>query len=270
MKHYITILFLLVFFNAIGQLADSTQLHSIKIVSGNYSSFSVDNLDNIYLLSTSNQLKKLNNKGDSVAVFNNIKRFGEATLVDASNPLKILLYYKSFATIVILDGMLNQKNVIDLRKSNMFRVSAVALSYDGKIWLYDELENCIKKINDKGELIFKTPDLRQVFSETLSPVKIFDQNQYLYLYDSQKGIYVFDYYGAFKTRIDITGWHSFRISNNYAWGTDSTNIYNYEIPVLRTTTLPLPDSIRNYKQLWIGTNYSYGLNDKGLHIMSIP
>ena len=123
----------------------------VKTIPGNYVSFSVDNMDNIYLLNASNQLKKINAAGDSVAVFNNIKKFGEATLVDVSNPLKILLYYKSFATIVVLDGMLNQKNVIDLRKKNIFKVNAIGLSYDGKIWLYDEMDNVLKKIDIIGE-----------------------------------------------------------------------------------------------------------------------
>ena len=53
--------------------------------------FTVDNLDNIYLLTDRNQLKKLDANGDSVAVFNDVKRYGQASLIDVSNPLKILL-----------------------------------------------------------------------------------------------------------------------------------------------------------------------------------
>ncbi|MCH5715830.1 hypothetical protein [Niabella hibiscisoli] len=116
----------------------------LKNIPGNYVSFSVDNLDNIYLLGASNQLKKLNANGDSVSVFNDIKKFGEASLVDVSNPVKILLYYKGFSTIAILDGMLNLKNTIDLRRQNIFNVTAVGLSYDGKIWMYDDMDNVLK------------------------------------------------------------------------------------------------------------------------------
>ena len=40
------------------------------------------------------------------AVFNDVKKFGQATLIDVSNPLKVLLYYRDFATIVVLDRFL--------------------------------------------------------------------------------------------------------------------------------------------------------------------
>ena len=147
----------------------------LKTVPGNYVSFSIDNLDNIYLLSATNQLKKLNANGDSVSVFNDIKKYGEATLVDVSNPLRILLYYKGFATIVVLDGMLNLRSTIDLRRKNIFNVTAISLSYDGKIWLYDEMDNTLKKIDEEGNVIFKTSDFRQLFDKALAPVKIYDR-----------------------------------------------------------------------------------------------
>lgn len=245
-----------------------TNFQKLRTIPGNYTSFSVDNLDNIYLLSATNQLKKLNNKGDSIAVFNDIKKFGEATLVDVSNPLKILLYYKNFATIVMLDGMLNQKNVIDLRRKNIFRVNTVGLSYDGKIWLYDELDNTLKKIDENGSVLLITPDLRQVFSQSISPVKIFDQDQFVYLYDPRQGIYVFDHYGAFKNKIAITGWNNLKISNKYVSGTDSVNFYSYEIPVFKYGQSLIPVEFKSYEQLMQGNNYFYGLHKGGLDIIS--
>jgi hypothetical protein len=240
---------------------------NVTTISGNYTAFAMDNLDNIYLLSKTNQLKKLNSAGDSIAVFNDIKKWGEATLMDVSNPLNIVLYYKNFATIVLLDGMLNPKHTIDLRKKNMFRVSTVGLSFDGKIWVYDELDNALKKIDDNGEVILKTPDLRQVFGQPIAPIKIFDQNRLVYLYDPQQGIYVFDYYGTFKNRIAITGWNNLQITGKYIFGTDSTNFYNYEISVVTDTHTPIPVEYKQYYQMQKKNNYFYGLREEGLDII---
>lgn len=246
-----------------------SNVQKIRTIPGTYTSFSVDNLDNIYLLSATNQLKKLNSKGDSIAVFNDVKKFGEATLIDVTNPLKILLYYKNFSTIVVLDGMLTQKNVIDLRRKNMFRVNAVGLSFNGKIWLYDELDNTLKKLDDKGEVIEKTTDLRQVFSEPVSPKKIFDQNQLVYLYDPQHGIYVFDHYGAFKNKIPVTGWDNLRIAGNYVFGTDSTGFYSYEMPVFKYGQTPVPAAFQGYRQVIYTNNFFYGLREDGLDVISV-
>ena len=112
----------------------------VKTVKGDIVTFTVDNLDYIYLLGSTNQVKKLNANGDSVAVFNNVRKYGQASLIDVSNPLKVLLYYSDFATIVVLDRMLNIRNTIDLRKQNILQVRAIGQSYDNKLWLYDEVD----------------------------------------------------------------------------------------------------------------------------------
>src|SRR5687768_15474844 len=80
-----------------------TSFKLLRTIKGDIIDFTVDNLDNIYVLNTRNQLKKFNAKGDSVGVYNDVKKYGQATLIDVSNPLKILMYYRDFATVVMLD-----------------------------------------------------------------------------------------------------------------------------------------------------------------------
>ena len=45
----------------------------IRSIHGDIVDFTVDNLDNIYITNSTDQIKKLNANGDSVAVYNNIK-----------------------------------------------------------------------------------------------------------------------------------------------------------------------------------------------------
>src|ERR1700761_4863322 len=74
-----------------------------KEIPGDASDFTVDNVGNIYLLSRDNQLKKLDANGDSVSLYNSVTRFGDISFIDVTNPLKILIYYRDFATIVEVD-----------------------------------------------------------------------------------------------------------------------------------------------------------------------
>lgn len=260
---------ILSFFSFLAKAQSFSMGQKLKTVTGDYASFSVDNLDNIYLLSASNQLKKLNQAGDSISVFNDIKKFGEATLVDVSNPVKIMLYYKGFSIIVVLDGMLNLKNTIDLRRKNIFNATAAGLSYDGKIWLYDDMDNVLKKLDDEGNVLFKTADFRQIFDKVLAPVKIFDQNQYVYLYDSLQGIYVFDYYGSYKNKIDITGWKNLHITGKYIYGAVGNALYRYNISTFKYDEWPVPAALQGVKQLFIKNNKLYALGKNGLDIYSL-
>lgn len=82
-----TFLFLLMIFcwlNVFSQGDSTFQL--IRTLKGDIADFTVDNLDNIYILTSRNQVKKYNANGDSVAIFNDVRKFGKATLVDVSNP----------------------------------------------------------------------------------------------------------------------------------------------------------------------------------------
>ena len=166
---------LLIYFIALPGFSQSdTSFQLLKVLKGDIVNFTVDNLDNIYILNSRNQIKKYNASGDSVAIFNDVKKFGKATLVDVSNPLKVVLYYKDFATVVMLDRFLNVLNTIDLRKQNIFQARAIAQSYDNKIWVFDELENKLKKIDEDGKLLQETPDFRLLFDRAVMPTKIFD------------------------------------------------------------------------------------------------
>jgi len=86
MKRFVVnIFFLILSLNILAQ-AD-TAFKFIRTIKGDIENFAVDDLDNIYLLNSRNQLKKLNANGDSVAIFNDVKRFGKAWSIDVSNPL---------------------------------------------------------------------------------------------------------------------------------------------------------------------------------------
>ena len=263
-KFNIVCLFLVMTGLAQGQ--SDTSFRLVKTIKGDIVAFTVDNLDNIYLLSSTNQVKKLAANGDSVAVFNDVKKFGQASLIDVSNPLKVLVYYKDFATIVVLDRFLNVRNTIDLRKQGILQVRAIGQSYDNKIWVYDELENKLKKIDEDGTVLFETPDFRQLFTTIVLPQKIFDQDQYVYLYDSTQAIFVFDYYGAVKNKILIAGWQNFKVAGKYIFGSSKNTLLRYDIKTFRIDDWVMPSEISNAKAFNFTGTHLYALRKDSLHI----
>jgi hypothetical protein len=267
MKQLFTIICAFLFSGYVLAQSD-TSFHLIKTIKGDIVSFTVDNLDNIYILNSRNQVKKLNENGDSVAVFNDVRKFGQATLIDVSNPLKILLYYKDFSTIVILDRFLNIRNTIDLRQQNIFQVKAIGLSYDNKVWLYDELENKLKKIDEDGRLLLETPDFRLLFGDSPNPQKIFDEDKYVYLYDSAKAVFVFDYYGTLKNKILITGWKDFKVAGKYIFGANCDTLHRYEISSFRLDEWTMPEELRNARAFNFSSDRLFSLKGDELKIYS--
>lgn len=255
---------LLLFINlfiAVAVMAQQSAFTAAKSVTGEYVDFTVDNLGNYFLLSKNNQLKKLNANGDSVAVFNDVRRYGKLHSIDAANPLKVLLYYKNFTTILVLDRFLNMVNSIDLRKQNIFQVKAIAQSYDNNIWVYDEQESKLKKIGEDGKVLTETVDFRIIFDEAPTPTQIFDQDGFVYLYDPEKGIYVFDIYGSFKTKLSYTGLKDVTVVGKTIIGIEQQSLIAYTTGTLTEKRLTLPAALVQHQKAVIKPGHMYVLQD---------
>lgn len=263
MRTLLSILFLI---NVVGSSAQQAAFTQVKSIEGEFIDFTVDNLGNYFLLSKNNQLKKLNAQGDSIGLFNDVRRYGKLYSIDATNPLKVLLYYKNFSTVVVLDRFLNMINTIDLRKQNIFQVKAIAQSSDNNIWLYDEQNNKLKKIGEDGKLLFETVDLRTVFDDVPTPAQIFDQDGFVYLYDPAKGIYVFDYYGSFKTKVSYLGLTDLAVFGKTVVGLEKQQMLAYTTGTLTENKMKLPDAIADRQKTVIRPGHLYVLqNGSVLH-----
>ena len=241
----------------------------LKTIKGNFTYFNVDNLDNIYLINKSNQLKKLNAKGDSIAVFNDVKRYGNPDYVDVTNPLKSLLYYKNYSTVVVLDRLLTVRNNINLRKQNIFYVNTVTLSYDNYIWLFDEEDFRLKKVDEEGKVLQSTIDWRMLFDTVPAPEKIIDRDNYVYLYDPTKGFYIFDYYGGFKNRLAFLNWTNVEVNGSTVYGFGENKLYSYQLKSLQLKEYKLPAFLGNFVSIKAMNGLVYLLNENGLDIYQL-
>lgn len=196
------------------QKAASDSFVLIKTYTGNIADVAMDNLDNLYIISSTGQIKKLNAAGDSVAVYNQTRNYGKLYTIDVSNPLRLLLFYKDFSTVVILDRFLANQSFLDLKRFSILNPSAVGNSYDNNIWVYDEYDNKLKKIDQQGNRLMETSDFRTIFNQSISPQRIFNDNGLVYLADTTSGIFVFDNYGSFKKKIPVKSWQTLSIAGN--------------------------------------------------------
>ena len=223
-------------------------------------SFAVNNLGELYVINTGNELKKFDDKRDSAGVFNQVTKYGKLSYVDAQNPWRTILFYEDFSNIVLLDKYLNIVSSINLRNQNIFGVKAVSGSYDNNIWLFDEQENKLKKIDDAGNTLMESNDFRQLFDSVPSPVQILDRDGFVYLYDPKRGVYVFDYYGTFKNRLLFLNYTEIGINNKNIYGLKDGKLTRYNSTTLAEKQFHLPFSYSSFK---IANNKVYLLRQAG-------
>lgn len=253
---------LLTIFICTGSIAqDNIVFRLEKTINGRFVDFQADPLGNYYLLDEQNQLKKLNPRGDSMGVFNEVRRYGKLSSIDASNPLKVLLYYRNFSTIVVLDRFMGVVNTIDLRKAGVFRVKAIAQSYDNQIWVFDEQENKLKKVDESGNTLTASVDFRMLFDEVPTPTQIIDQEGFVYLYDPAKGVYVFDIYGAFKTKLSYPALNAFSVIGKTIMGISEAKLLFYTMGTLSEKNVSLPAELDGKEKTVIRPGKYYVLKE---------
>jgi len=241
----------------------------VRFIPGHYSSMDIDVLDNIYLVTEGNRLKKIKANGDSTAAFDDVKKYGNPSLIDVSNPLKILVYYKNFSTVVVLDRLLAYRNSINFRKENIFKVKTLATSYDNNIRIFDEGDLKLKKIDDDGTVLTESNDFRQIFDTPPSPSLIIEKDNNIYLYDEAKGFYIFDYYGSFKNTLPFLNWQHVAVTGNRLMGFTSDTLYSYELNSLNLKTYKLPDFLKDYSDIKAINDKLYLLKKEGVEIYNI-
>ena len=249
-----------------GEAAAGSAFTLALTIAGDIVDFDVDNLGNIYVINGDNQLKKLGPRGDSLAVFNDVRRYGRIATVDATNPLKILVYYRDFTTVIELDRFLNIINTIDLRTLGILQAKAVGLAYDNNIWVFDELDAKLKRVADDGSLVDQSTDFRQLFDTVPDPTSVRDRDGLVYLYDTARGVYIFDHYGTLKTHLDFSGWKDFEVIGKNLLGRSDRTFYRYQPGTFDMKEEPIPAVCQDALHIRIAPALLYVLKKTGLEV----
>lgn len=261
MKHVYLLFFL--FFGLTVKSQDSLTLLSSISIKANL--FTTDPLGNIYLVTTSNSLIRYNSQGDSIGFFNEIKK-GKITQIDATNPLRILLYFSEYNQIVVLDRLLTFKSSLKLNQAGIFNVECIANSADGEIWIFEPVSGVLLKIDDKLT-IKSTTTLKNIVEQNLNPCYLIEQDRNLFMIDSLAGIKRFDQYGFYKTSYNFYTKEA-QFFNDYLVYFKTPYLYSYHTKVMTENKLLLPHP-EDILQTRIERNRLYVLRPDKLDIYTL-
>lgn len=261
-----TLLLLFSFFALAAQKADGLRL--LRSYPAPVADAALDNLGNLYLVSESGQVKKYGPDGDSISVFNGVRRNGKLHTLDVSNPMRPLLFYKDFGQVVLLDRFLAVQGTLELRRQQIQQPLAAAMSFDNKVWVFDGMSNKLKKLDEQGNLLQETPDLRQVFAGGVQPQQIFDQGGWVYLFDPAEGLFVFDYFGTFKRKIPVAGWRNLVVTDTHVLGLADGKLQTYNLSTLMQATAELPEALRQCNSIKMGNQRLIALCPDGVKLFN--
>lgn len=204
-------------------------------------SLAVDNFGNFYTMSD-NKVLKFGPDGKYLYPYEEFRN-GKIGMIDVTNPMKLMVYYPDFSTIVFLDRFLsplNKYNFFDLGYQN---ITAVASSVDGRIWFYDNVEFKLKKIDETGKVYRESQPLNVLIEQAPNPSFIVEKDNQVYLNDSAIGILVFDLFGSYAKTIPLKGLKRFQVLQGQIVYQDGLTVNSYNPLTFETKGFAMPDTV---------------------------
>jgi hypothetical protein len=217
--------------------AQSFQLLASRPVAAR--TMATDELGNIYAVLADNTLARYNERGDSTGFYRSALN-GEIGSVDATNPLRLLLYYPGYNKVQLLDRQLALKAEVDLRTLHIYTPTAVGIASDGNIWVYDPFNARIIKFDDGGRQMMEGIDLRQQLPFVPQAQFILERDRRLFLCDTTQGILVFDQFATYLNTLPVKGVRELQAFGQQLVFREGATIRRYNMQDFTDERLPLP------------------------------
>jgi hypothetical protein len=209
-------------------------------IKGRYDLLTSDNLGNLYLVK-GGVLEKYDASGKLVKTFST-KSLMQISSVDAGNAMKILLYFRSFSEVAFLDNTLSATSDPIALSQLVYQSPCVCNSYNSGLWLYDQTNFELFRVDQNLEGTHRSGNLSQVTGRSIAPEFITEYDNKVYLSDPENGILVFDVYGTYSRTIPIKKTGQLQVSGENIVYLKNRQVMSFNTRTLAQDSFPLPDT----------------------------
>lgn len=210
--------------------------------------FSTDGLRNLYIVQNS-QLVKINTDNNKKLVYSN-SSLGEISIIDPSDPFRILVFYKDFNKIVFLDKNLTEiTSPVILDDTEYYNVLSVCQSINGGFWVLDQNSGQLLYFNKSLNILKKSSVIPEIYDQNTEGIQAFilEKNDYIYVGIENAGILQFDNYGVYIKSFPIANSVEFQVVDNVIiyYKEDKLNYYNTKNYTEESIKLPVENTVRS-------------------------
>lgn len=199
-----------------------------------------DQLNSFYM-ARRNTLERINSKGE-ITGSHTLKTLGKIHTIDPANPMKTLVYYRDFNTIVFLDNMMTQiGDPVNLSTLGLERVTAVCRSFNNGIWVYDSGNKELIRLDQNYNISHRSGNLTSIIGYVPEPTHLNEQGKYLLLNHPDKGILVFDVYGTYIKTVPVTDLSDMQVLEDRFIYLRNDSLHSYDLKFLKDSAIALPE-----------------------------
>ncbi|MCC9071942.1 hypothetical protein LNQ49_10150 [Flavobacterium sp. F-65] len=138
---------------------------------------------------------------------------GKITKVDLENPLKVVLFYEDFNTVILLDNQFNETNRINFSKNiSPILASGIGIASQNQLWVYNTLNQQIGLYN------YLKDEYKTVSTPLSDNIKYYQTNfNVFYWIDEKNNLFSCDIFGKIVALGKIPNFDDVTILNNHQY-----------------------------------------------------
>jgi hypothetical protein len=189
----------------------------------------LDSKELLFLGDINGNVRRVHPENDEILVYGP-PRPSRVSLLDASNPLRIFVFYEDLQEYVVLDRFLTEIARYSLSDYTTY-AGLCAPSQNNQLWLIDLQNFTLRKIDPSGTSNEITIPLQQVLDPDDFDISLIREYQnLLFLADRKRGVYIFDNLGNLLTRLERKGIGNISFNDNNAiLLQDSIRLIRYDL-----------------------------------------
>jgi hypothetical protein len=202
--------------------------------------FTTDNLGNVYVVK-GHEFKKYDSNGKFIITYSD-KSLGRITSVDATNFLKILLFYQDFSRILFMDNMLAPTSPpLNLQKIQLEQTTVAASSHDNGMWLYDQIAFQAMRFDQNLRQTHQTGNLMQLLGIELNPNFMLETNNMFFINNPSTGVLVFDVFGTYNKTIPVRNLITFQVIDNRLFYFRNQKLFSINLRTMEESSFNVPN-----------------------------
>ena len=180
---------------------------------------------NLYISDEQGTLSKYNKDGLLLLTYSG-NTISPIYSVDVSKTAKVFGFYKDHQSYLLLDRHLSLLHEAGLNSGLIGYATVTAFAADNNLWIFDQSDFSLKKVDLLNDLIITVISLPLIINQEEWDIRqIKEYQNRLYLYNSDKEVYVFDNLGNFIKKLPIKPECQFWLHGENLVYSEGTGIY---------------------------------------------
>ena len=243
------------------------ELRLSNTIEGDFDFMTTDHIGRLYL-AKSHELFLYSTEGELIYQFSDLSK-GDIVHLDASNPMKLLLFYPEYSQIVFLDNTLSKtREHVDLATLDLeLELAQLACgSFDNGFWVYDPIDFSLVRFDQGLNVTNEVANINQLVGADINPTQMIELNSWLYMNDPEFGVFVFDSFGTYSKLIPIPLADYIQVRENGLFLLVENCLLKYDPLTFETSDIELP--VEDYRAVRIEKNRLFLLQDTAVLIFS--